>query len=343
MTQLSLTKSLLSSFIIILFTGCGTTINLTHYTPLSIKKAKNIPSTKKMLNNFSPKVIVMNIDNNGIKIAKNAKAGATIAAKINTILASSKNVRIAKRVTESSYTQMLLKEIEAAQLSKELNTDVGQADNIITGQLSTASYNHSFTEGYYYVVKTKKGNIRYYQPPIMSYQACIVGNIKVFALPDLQEEASFEYDECSNRSTEVRSAYNVKSRDDSLVRKAALESADTVAYDLKNFFSKKGYIYEARVDGSSKIFKTTLGSSNGAKEGQEVIIYAVEDNTNILTSITNKEIVQIGTGIISNHITPTSSWIIIDQIQDGKIIHAGDYIKIHYKESFLSKAKKFMR
>jgi len=343
MTKLNFKKSLLIYIIIILFTGCGSTLNLTDYTPSPMEKAKNMPSIKKMMSKSSPKVIIMDIDNNGIKVAQQAKVGSAIATKINTLLASAKNVKIAKRITKSSYEKMLSKEIEAAQLSKELGIDVGQADNIIIGQLSTASYDHSFTEGYYYVIKTKEGNIRKYQPPMMRYEACIIGNLKVFTLPGLEEEVSFEYDECSSTSTEVRSARNVVSRNDGLVRQAALESADTVSYDLKNFFSKKGYIYESKRNGNDIIIKTTLGSSNGAKEGEEVMIYTIEDSINILTSITSKEIVQIGTGTISNHITPSSSWIIIDDLQNGKTVHAGDYIKIQYEESFFSKAKKFLK
>ena len=141
----------------------------------------------------------------------------------------------------------------------------------------------------------------------------------------------------------MRSSYDVVKRNDGLVRAAALEGADTVSYDLKNFFAKKGYIYEARLKGDDKIIKTTLGAKHGAKEGENVEIYAVEDTTNNLTGVTSQETILIGNGTISNQVTPGSSWIIVDEVQDGKNIHAGDFVKIKYEEGFFSKAGKFLR
>jgi hypothetical protein len=343
MTKINLKLSLLSFTAITLLTGCGTALNLTKYTPTTMNKAENMPSSKKMMSNNLPKVIIMDIDNNSIKVANQSKVGSTIATKVNTLLSDGKSVKIVKRVTKISYDKMLSKEVAAAQLSKELGTDVGQVDNIITGQISTASYDHSFAEGYYYVVKTKSGNERRYQPPMMSYKSCVVGNIKIFTLPSLDEAASFEYDECSSKTTEVRSANDVVSRNDGLVRSAALEGADTVSYSLKNFFSKKGYIYESRLNGDDKIIKTTLGAKDGAKDGETVEIYAVEDSTNNLTGVTNKETTLIATGTISNQVTPGSSWIIVDEVQSGKKIDAGDFVKIKYKEGIFSKSLKFFR
>lgn len=343
MINFNINTSLLSFIAIVILTGCGTTINLTKYTPTTMDKAKNMPSTKKMMSNTLPKVIIMDIDNNNIKVANQAKIGTTIATKVNTLLSEGKSVKIVKRISKTSYDKMLSKEIEAAQLSKELGTDVGQADNIITGQISTASYDHSFTEGYYYIVKTKKGNVRMYQPPVMSYTSCVIGNLKIFSLPSLDQDASYEYNECSKKSTEVRSAYDVVRRNDGLVRSAALEGADTVSYSLKNFFAKKGYIYEARLKDDDKIIKTTLGAKHGAKDGESVEIYAIEDTTNSLTGVTSKETILIAKGTISNQITPSSSWIIVDEIQPGKKIKAGDFVKIKYEESFFSKAEKFLK
>jgi len=289
MVKNNLKRIMLSVSAIAVLSGCGTSINLTKYKPTTLDKSKNMPSTEKMMSDKLPKVIIMDIDNNGIKVASQAKVGSAIATKVNSLLAKGKSVKIAKRVTKSSYEKILSKEVEAAQLSKELGTDVGQVDDIITGQLSTASYEHEFKEGYYYKVKTKNGTERRYQPPMMNYKSCVVGNLKIFALPSLNEEASYEYDECSSSSTEVRSANDVVQRNDGLVRKAALEGADTVSYSLKNFFSKKGYIYESRLKDEDQIIKTTLGSKYGAKKGEDVVIYAIEDNTNSLTGVTSKE------------------------------------------------------
>jgi TolB-like protein len=323
--------------------GCGTSIKLSAYKPTTLPKAKNMPSKEVMMSNELPKVIIMDIDDNGMKIAKQAQLGRSIATDINTNLAQARSVKLVKRVNKVSYDKMLSKEVKAAELSKELGTDVGQADYILTGQLSNASYDHSFHEGYYYYVKTKRGKERRYHPPYISYKACAVGNIKIFALPSLKEASSIPFNECSSKSEDARSASEAKLKNNGLVRAAGNEAADTVKYPLKNFFAKKGYISEMRKDGDDLIVNTTLGTKFGAKEGEEVKIYAIEDLTNSLTGVTKKTEVQIGTGKISNQINSDFSWIIVDEVEDGKNIEAGDYIKINYQEGLFSKAMKWIK
>ncbi len=322
------------------FTGCGTSIMLSKFKPQPLPKAEHVPSKEKMMSDELPKVIIMDINDNDIFVAKNAKLGKNIATSINTGLAEAKSVKLIKRVDNVEYSKMLSNEIKAAELGKEIDADVGQADYIITGQLSNASYDHSFTEGYYYTVKTKNGTARKYQPPRISYKACSTGNVKIFELPDLSEADSFEFDECTSTSHEARSPKDAKIRNDGLVRESGAEAADTIKYSLKNFFAKKGYVYELRKDGDKVIVKTTLGSKFGAKEGEEVDIYAVESLTNSLTGETKKTEVIVAKGQISNQLNKDFSWIIIDEIIDGKELNAGDYVKIKYEEGFFSKMVK---
>jgi len=340
----SLRASLLATTVLALgFTGCGTAIKLSEFQPSNMQKAKHIPSKEKMMDNGLPKVIIMDISNNGIQIAQNAKLGKSIATNLNTKLSQAKSVKLIKRVDNSSYSKMLKSEIKAAELGKEIGADIGQADYIITGQLSNASYEHSFHEGYYYYVKTKNGVVRRYRPPSISYKACAVGNVKVFKLPSLDEADSFEFNDCSSKSVEARNNRDIQTRDDSLVRAAGAEAVDTVIYPLKNFFAKKGYIYEMRKDGDKIIVKTTLGTKYGAKEGDEVNIYEIEDLTNSLTGETKQTETIIAKGTISNQLNKDFSWVIVDEVNDGKEIKAGDYIKIQYKEGFFSKFKKAIK
>jgi len=337
-------KSLVAATVVGLgLSGCGTSIKLSEYKPTTLPKAKNMPSKEEMMSSALPKVIIMDIDDNGIKIAKQAKLGRSIATDINTNLAEARSVKIVKRVNKVSYDKMLTKEVKAAELSKELGTDVGQADYILTGKLSNATYDHTFHEAYTTYVKTKHGTRAIHHPPSISYSACAVGNIKVFKLPSLDEATSIEFNECSHSSEQARSPRDAKLRNDGLVREAGNEAADTAKYPLKNFFAKKGYIYEMRKDGDDLIIKTTLGTKFGAKEGEDVEIYAVEDLTNSLTGVTKKTEVKIATGKISNQLNSDFSWVIVDEVEDGKNIEAGDYIKIKYEEGFFSKTMKFIK
>jgi hypothetical protein len=130
--------------------------------------------------------------------------------------------------------------------------------------------------------------------------------------------------------TDVRGSWDFQKRNDSLVRDAGLRSAQNIQNSLKNFFSKKGYIYEMKNDGDKIIIKTMLGSNYGAKEGEDVVIYSIKDSINTLTNKTIKTDIKIAKGVISNQITQNSSWIIVDKIFDNKKIQMGDFVKIKY-------------
>jgi len=334
---------IIAILMVVVLTGCGTSINLTKYSPSTLDKTKYMPSKKQIMSDSLPKVIVMNLDNNDMKTATQANLGGSMATKINSLLTKGKSVRILKRIQKVSYDKMISREIKAAQLSKELGTDVGGADYIITGQIGNSTYDHSFREGYYYYVKTKKGKVKRYASPTMSYTACATGNIKIFTLPTLLEADSFEFDECVKKSTVVRSSRDIVRRNDGLIRRAGDEGADTISYALKNFFSKKAYIYEMKKESSNRIVKVTLGLNHGAKEGEEVNFYKVEDSFNVLTEQSKQEEIIIGTGTISDQITETSSWVIVDELNLGKTIQAGDFIKINYEEGFFSKTGKYFK
>lgn len=341
-TRKSLVSISLVAVSTVFLTGCGAELNLPEYSKVPLPKTTHMPSNDEMKGHHA-KVIMMPLDNNDINIAQKAKLGNSMISKVNTELAEGKSVKIVKRVKKSNYSQLLSKEVAASELSKELGTDVGQADFIITGQISNATYEHTFTEGYNYECKDSKGNIRNcYMPPHMSYKSCVEGNIKVFKLPTLSEAFSKPFDECSNTSTEVRSARDVVRENSGLVRKAGLEAADSATYPLKNFFALKGYIYEERTKDNDEILKTTLGLKAGATKGAAVYIYSVIDDTNSLTGATTKETVKIGEGTVSNQITPNSSWIIVDEMFNNYTPKAGDYVKIVQKESIWSKGMKLI-
>ena len=316
----------------VIFSGCSTEIgNLGEYKLSTLQKAMNMPSQKQLTNTKASKIIIMNIDDNNIGTAKNAQLGKGMAVHINKELAENKNVRVVKRVSSSNYEQIMNKEIKAAELAREIGEDVGAADYLVTGQISNASYSHEFSEGYYY--DTDDG--RKYSPPKIDYKACVQGTLKVFALPELKEKESKGFDKCETYSEEARSPSDAKRSNNSLVRKAGNNAMHAASFGLKNFFTKKGYIVEKRKKDDEVIIRVMLGSKQGAKHNEDVKIYTVENVTNPLTGETSKAGVLIGTGVISEKVTVADSWIVVDEIQEGKKLHLGDYIKIQYEQGWL--------
>jgi len=90
------------------------------------------------------KIVIMDIDNNGIANAKNIELGKSMASNINKELSDNKNVQILKRVSSSSYDKILSREIKVAEIGKEVGEDVGQADYLLTGQLSNVTFSNTY-------------------------------------------------------------------------------------------------------------------------------------------------------------------------------------------------------
>ena len=314
-----------------LFSGCSTKIgNLGEYIPSTLYKAVNMPSKEELTNTKASKIIIMAIDDNGIRIAQEARLEKTMLVHINEELAENKNVQILKRVSSNNYEQILNKEIKAAELEREIGEDIGAASYLLTGQISNATYNYEFSEGYYY--ETKEGEK--YSPPTIDYEACVKGTLKIFSLPDLNEAHSKGFNGCSSYTEEVRNPTDAKVTDPSLVRKAGIRAMHQVSFSLKNFFTKKGYILEKRKKKDVTIIRVMLGSNQGARSQDRVEIYSVETIMNPLTGQSSKKNVLIGRGTISEKVTSIDAWIVIKELEKGKQVHLGDYIKIKYSQGF---------
>jgi hypothetical protein len=89
-----------------------------------------------------------------------------------------------------------------------------------------------------------------------------------------------------------------------------------------------------RKDDDKIIVKTMLGSKYGAKQGEDVVVYSIRQTTNSLINSDEKTELKIANGVISDQITPNSSWIIIKDIYDNQKIQMGDFVKIRYNNDF---------
>jgi len=323
---------------IIGFSGCSTAIKLTEYHPVNLKKGKHIPSKEQLSGSHRPKIIIMDIDDNGIKNATRAKLGKSMAVDLNKELSESGNVEVLKRIPSKNYKDILTREIKAAELGREVGEDIGQAEYLVSGQISNVTYTHKFNEASKY--EDKKGRTKTI-PPSMTYKSCVEGTLKVFSLPDLRAVKSKSFNECSTHSEDVRGPHDIKPSNGSLERKAGTEAVHSASYDLRSFFTPKGYIFEMRKNKDGEIIvKTTLGSKFGVKEGDPVKIYTMEDVNNPLTGETTTTEVKIGKGVVSDKVTPAYSWVIVKEIEDGRGIKLGDYIKVKYKKSWLDSIKR---
>jgi hypothetical protein len=281
-----------------------------------------MPTKKELLNQTTTKIIIANIDNSKIKTAISSSLGSSLASNLNSILSSGKNVRILKRVEDSISSKIFTREIQISELTSKI-PNIEEAEYIITGAISDASFDDEFHKGYYsisYINGRKRG--RYISSMVKS-TACVSGHLKVFKIPSLKEELSVPFDKCTYTQKDVEYRRIVKVNNNSMVRQVGRLAIKEASFEIKNFFAKKGYIYEARKKDNKIIVNTTLGSSRGALKGMQVNIFSIKKTKNALTNIKYTTSTKIGTGTISNQITSNSSWIIIDEL-DTKRLYIGN-------------------
>lgn len=320
----------------ILFTGCGTAIsNINAYNKKPLKPTKFMPSKDMISGKSLPKVIIMDLDDSPSKTAAQADLGKSLAGNINSQLSKGKSVDILKRVKKADITE----ELKLAELSDAMGgEELGSANYIIGGKITNASFTREFQakKGY----RNKRG--RYVVIPAkLHYTTSVKGYVKIYQLPSLHVVGTFDFEDNKARSEEAPTSFlgfgrtdtsHKATRDDGMVREAGADAANTLRLPLKNFFAKRGYVFEKRSDGDDVIVKVTLGAKNGAKEGETVYFYTQEESLNPLTGESYIETIKIGEGTISDQVRPETSWIIVEEVYEGKELRAGDYMKIEYEK-----------
>jgi hypothetical protein len=159
-------------------------------------------------------------------------------------------------------------------------------------------------------------------PAKHKYTSCIDGFLKIKKLSSSDVIKSIPFEKCTSKE---ECAKNPKKRSyTSLVIDNARKAIKSINIDIKNFFGYKGYITEERTNGEKTIVKTTLGKNHGAKKGESVNFFRIDDSGEKM----------VGKGIITNYITDNNSWVIVKNLDKDIELKKGDFIKIKYEKGF---------
>lgn len=325
---------LLGTAVLLSFSGCSTTIgNLEEYKPIPLEPSKFIPES---FDNEKPKVVVFELSNGNNQSAINADIGMTTATELEKYLNESGSVETVDR----NAAEKLKGELQLIEMGSDTPySGPAIASYAISGSISNAGMSSKFIEAVQYI--DKNGKMRYI-PPACIYIANVSGLLKIYELPSMKIALSRPFSETKRQSENGRSARDCGRMDDaSLIRSAAVDAAEEMRHDLKNFFAKKAYISEKRLskNGKTAIFKIEFGTNDGAKTDDTVEIYTLEENYNPLRKVTTQEEVKIAEAKISKHITQNVCWILIDDPKIAEKVKLGDYVKLHYEKSFLDTLK----
>lgn len=329
------------ALIAILATSCAPTIkNFDLYQKQFLTKTTFMPS-KDNLKNKAPKVVVFALEENDNIVATQAGLGASVANNIENILSQNKLAELVDR----KASKKLRKEIKLAEMNKTGSYKGPKvADYAISGAISNAGFTSKYSSGSTFI-NPKTGRL-VSTPPKYKYVSDVAGNIKIYEMPSLTVIETIEFSGKKRRSENVRQSGGLSmgalqiggkkldgsSRDDTLVRKAGEDGIYNARISLKNAFAKKGYILEKRNYKNKSIFKITLGSSDGIKQGDKFDIIAKYEIENAITGDIEIERKIIASGVVSDLINHKHSWVLIKNSKKINRIRLGDIVKIKYKK-----------
>ena len=325
---------LISGAVVMSISGCAAKIaNIAEYKPTPMAQGKFMPTK---FENTKPKVVVFELDNGKNQSAIKADVGLTTATQLEKYLNESGAIEVVDR----NVAEKLKSEIQLIEMGgSSAYTGPAIASYAISGSISNAGMNSKFIEASQWV--DKNGRV-HTVPPSCQYISNVSGLLKIYELPSMRVALSRSFEETKRQSEDARSAYDCGRADDAtLIRSAAVDSAEEMRHDLKNFFAKKAYISEKRIsaDGKETIFKIEFGTLDGAKADDIVEIYTIEENFNPLRQITTQEEINIGKAKISQQITQNACWILLDNKEVADKVKLGDYVKLHYEKSFMDNVK----
>lgn len=329
-------------FLLILASSCAPTIkNFDSYQKQFLNKSSFMPS-KDNLEGKLPKVAVFAFDENDNKVATQASLGASLADKVEEILSQN---RLASIVDRKAAAKLEKRNFSCRNEKTGSYKGPQVADYAISGSISNAGFASKYSSGSTYF--DPKTNNLITTPPSYKYSSEVKGNLKIYELPSLAVVGIVEFYDSSSRSENVSQDGGLSlgqlqiggqkakaaDRDDSLVRKAGISAIEDVKVDLQNAFSKKGYILEKRVFDNKAIFKISLGSIDGIKQGDKFDVSGQYESQNPITNEIEVETRIIASGVVADKIDPKSSFVIIDDAKKAESIRLGDVVKFKYKKS----------
>jgi len=319
--------------VILLSAACsGTTIkNISDFTPRPMAKSNVMPSESE-LENRPYKVVVFDIIDDKVELAKQSQVGASVSGELVTQINKSNAVMIKKDG---------LSDLKAAienNASDYNNNSV--ADFAVTGNISIANYSKKYHK--LETHKDKKGKIHVTEP-YCKYETLVAGNIHIHDMKSMKLVKTIPVSGGASRKIEtagrrIRSCNDLSTTEiSSLVRSAGKKAARREDVVFQNYFRPNGYVLEHRTNGKSSIFKVTVGQTNGLAKGQKAEFFTVNKNKNPITGklimIQNK----VGEGAVTNKVREKSAWIIVDDEETASRIRLGDVVKITFEKGLIDK------
>ncbi len=308
--------------------GCAPTIaNLGEFHAVQLSQADFMPAPEQ-LNSAKIKIVVFPMSDGNIDLARKASLATVTAGAVENQLAGG-----AVELVDRSSAAKLQQEVMLSEINNQGTYNGPEvADFAITGDVDKATFGYTYVQSY--TTRDKKGNT-YYHPAQFNYKANVSGKIKIIELPSLKVVKTITFADSVSTSEDAHGRVPTQDSGTSLVVKAATDAIHSARIELKNYFSKKGYVLEKRSKGNKSIYKINLGTEDGLKTGDVCEIYTINRTLNAITGEESAEELLLGEGKVSNQIGANYGWLIVEDADMQSPVRLGDYVKAKYSKGML--------
>jgi hypothetical protein len=175
-------------------------------------------------------------------------------------------------------------------------------------------------------IQTKKGG--YYTDPHWSYTVSSVVNAELTS--PAGEKRFFESSDRFSYSENGRYPHAVQ-RERYL--QSLRNSVEKLLRQIANHVAPDGLVISKKVslkDPDDFIFMTNMGSANGLRPEQKVVLYKEVIQKNEIDARTLSTRLRIGTATVSDQVTPDHAWIVMDDSDHNPLIEVGDIVRAEY-------------
>jgi len=326
--------------------SCKPTIkDLNAYQKKAVTQTEFMPSEEQLAKNV-PTVVILPFSDS-TEFAKQTNFSTQIPNKLEKVLVSNKLASIAPR---DAFVK-LADEIKMAELNNQSTSSINAngANYAIVGDVSNVSFSSEDvtsesepTNNVSAILAATGKRDRIYR-----YTSALNASVKIYELPTLKliDSIIFDGSATNNEKAKIkkdtllsREFEDPKTFDANVVMQALENAVNRHAVELKNTFAKTGYVSEVRNKGSKIIAKISLGSADGLKHGDKIILqqkYTSED------SLSGKSVVDtkvLGQAIVTNQITANAAWVVVPE-EVAKELKIGDVAKVFYKNGLFTVSK----
>lgn len=319
-----------SATLIIMFSGCGATIDsIEAYAPVPLERSDFMPS-KEEIKNGKTKIVLTRINDKNFKLARKSNLGQSLYVELERELGTSGTVEILDR----SISKKFENEIRLSELNQNSQMDeveLSAAKYAISGNLSNAKFSSRFTRTSRWTDKEGKVHVI---PAHYNYRASVSGILKIYSIPSMKVLKTIEFSDSASRREDSKyyGERHYPSDVSGMINSAGRSAIHSTRHDFKNFLAPKGYIMQHRIDADKGIVQVSIGSLDGLSTGDEVQIYTTQRTINPLTDEEELHDVKIAEGTVSNKLNEHRAWIILEE--SNRKLKLGDYIKARYSKGF---------